>query len=315
MKTNPDKNINVDSRKLALIMNEYSITDYEYTSVDQGIENASFFIKSGDKKYVLRVYARDRKTNDDINLEIEFQSFLRENNIPVPIINKNNDENELTLIKINNEVWQVILMDFVDGQSKTKNPSRSLLLDLAILQAKIHTLGVKFANIHKTQRNTLFSLEDNLAKKIDFLSIKSHDAFNFLERAKVYEYVLSPNLTYGYNHLDIDFDGNVLTHNDKVSAIIDFDDLQFSPCVVCLGYTLWDILINQDENDMMYYLSQYQKVRPLNIEEKKSLLHIILFRNYVIGITQFMLWDRKAPEPNISNLIELEKKITTLIFE
>jgi Ser/Thr protein kinase RdoA (MazF antagonist) len=69
----------------------------------------------------------------------------------------------------------------------------------------------------------------------------------------------------GLSHFDFDID-NVLTKNDHVTAILDFGDIECMPLVVCLGYTLWDVLCEEGGSPALVarYLQKYQAVRQLN---------------------------------------------------
>jgi hypothetical protein len=60
------------------------------------------------------------------------------------------------------------------------------------------------------------------------------------------------------------------------------------PLVVCLGYTLWDVLFEKGGSAELVarYLQIYQGVRQLNQSEQDVLLQIILFRHYVITTVQ-----------------------------
>src|SRR5262249_23716837 len=145
--------------------------------------------------------------------------------------------------------------------------------------------------------------------KIISIPVSGQGVEELIGRIKTYRYPLNPDLPQGYNHLDIDFDGNVITRGDRVVAIVDFEDLAYSPMIVCLGYTLWNILDDEGEGAMRYYLAEYEKVRPLTEVERKALPHVIFFRNYVLAVVRLMLWDAQTPISDITDLLELEKMI------
>lgn len=117
---------------------------------------------------------------------------------------------------------------------------------------------------------------------------------------------------YEYNHLDFDAEGNVLVKDNKVSAILDFDDLSYSPCIVCLGYTLWHVLfISNDKHLLEQYITDYIKTRSLAKEEYEILPKILLFRNYVIGMLELTVRRR---EKYIDHIMNLEKEILNMSF-
>src|SRR5205823_589663 len=94
---------------------------------------------------------------------------------------------------------------------------------------------------------------------------------------------LHDSLPNGLSHFDLDIE-NILTKHDRVTAILDFGDIECMALVVCLGYTLWDVLFEKGGSPELVtrYLQKYQGVRQLNQSEQDVLLRIILFRHYVI---------------------------------
>lgn len=316
MKLDPHRQIKVTKENIATILKSYNINDFDFKIPDDGISNTTLIIEHNFKKYILRIYRKDGKDNNDINLEIEFQDFLRLNGIPVPEIYENKNSNKLTLAEIDEIKWQCILMEFIEGQNVTTKPSHNLISELAQIQAQMHLLGIEFVKNKNLNKNPFLHLNDSLAKKIENINFHkdNQNVLDFIERVKKYKYDLSLDLPYGYNHLDIDFDGNVITKNNEVAGVIDFDDLRSSPPVICLGYTLWNILDEDGFEIMSSYLKEYEKIRPLNNLERETLTHVVFFRNYVIGIIRLMLWEKDTPTEDIENILKLEKEIPLLNF-
>jgi len=312
MKLEPDNQIDLTKEVLATILTAYGIQNFTFEPINEGIANSSARVETESKKYVARVYSQGKNDND-ILFEINFQDYLREHGIPIPVIHKNKSDNELTVVEIEGKRWQVILMDFVEGQSVTVKPSYELIAELATLQAKMHLLGIEFAKKSSKPKKLWVDLHDSLAPKVESTIVGGKEVQDLIQRIKAYSYPLNPDLPYGYNHLDIDFDGNVLTKDSRVSGIVDFEDLQYSPIIVCLGYSLWNILDDEDIDAMRHYLKEYEKLRPLTSVEYEALPNVIFFRNYVMVIIRLLLWDENTPIEDITNLIRLEKKIPTLL--
>jgi Ser/Thr protein kinase RdoA (MazF antagonist) len=131
----------------------------------------------------------------------------------------------------------------------------------------------------------------------------------FLARAIDFRFELRRGLPHGYNHLDLDIWGNVLVRDGKVSAIIDFDDLAFSPCVVCLGYTLLGVFAADGEKAVLEYIGEYTKIRALIDEERDALLPVMLFRNYAIGAYELLRYGRIE---DFEGVLRLERDIPGL---
>lgn len=314
MKLEPDNQISLTKEVLTTILGVYDISDFTFEPINEGIANSSACIEVGDKKYVVRVYAQG-KNDDDIVFEISFQDYLRAHGIPIPVIHPNKNGKDLTVVEVDGKRWQVILMDFVEGQSVMVKPSYELIAELANLQAKMHLLGIEFEKSVDRPKKLWEDLHDGLVSKVENTSVGGQEVRDLLQRIKAYSYPLSSDLPYGYNHLDIDFDGNVLTKDNRVSGIVDFEDLQYSPVIVCLGYSLWNILDDEGIDAMKHYLKEYEKVRPLTPAEYEALPNVIFFRNYVMVVIRLLLWEETTPIEDITNLIRLEKEIPTLSFK
>lgn len=312
MKLKPENQIDITRESLVAILSAYGISNFAFHPINEGIANSSARIESGGKKYVLRVYAQGKK-DDDIIFEIDFQEYLRGHGILIPIIHSNKEGSKLNIVEIGGKRWQTILMDLVDGQSLTLKPSDELIEDLAALQAKMHLLGIEYSKDTDAPKKLWADLHDGLASKVENTTVGGQEVKGLIERIKAYNYPLNPDLPYGYNHLDIDFDGNVLTKDNRVSGIVDFEDLQYSPVIVCLGYSLWNILYNDGLEATKHYLRSYEKVRPLTLAEYEALPNVVFFRNYVMVIIQLLLWDKNRPSEDITKLIRLEKEIPTLL--
>jgi Ser/Thr protein kinase RdoA (MazF antagonist) len=313
-KLEQDNQIVISHENIAEILKAYSMSEFTFTYIDKGIVNTSLIIESAGNKYVLRIYAQEGKSNEDIAFELQFQDYLRAEGIPIPYIHLNTSGNELTVTQINGKEWQTILMDFVEGSSVTENPSRELISELATLQAKMHILGIEFVETTDRARIPWKDLHDSLVLRIKSVPENRKDILDFVERVKKYSFPLTLELPYGYNHLDLDLDGNILTKANRVSGIIDFEDLEYSPTIACLGFSLWNILDDEGEEAMFYYLSEYEKVRSLETNEREMLRHVIFFRNYVIGMTRLLLWDENTPIEDIDNIIKHETEIPNLHF-
>jgi Ser/Thr protein kinase RdoA (MazF antagonist) len=313
MKIHSDNQINIIDNTVALILKSYGISNFSFKPINQGIENTSLFVESEDKRYVLRVYRQKRKNNEDISFEIQFQDYLRENGIPIPLMFPNLQSKELSVVNIDGKDWQIILMQFIEGESVNLNPSDELIIELAHIQARMHLLGIEFTNKSDESKFLIDNLNGSIANKIENLPIHNEDVVEFVERVKSYKYELNKELPYGYNHSDLDFDGNVIIRDNKVAGIIDFDDLRYSPSVMCLGFSLWNILDDSGIEAFKLYLKEYESIRPLNNLEKEALPHVIFFRNYQIGIIRLLLWEKDTPIEDINKVIKLESDIPVIL--
>lgn len=312
MKLNPDDQISLDKDVLATILRVYEILDFTFELIHEGIANTSAHIQTQNKRYVVRIHAQGA-TEERIAFEINFQDYLLEHEIPVPVIHRNIYNQKLTTVEVGGKSWHVILMDFIEGANVTVKPSLDLVAELARAQAKMHMLGMAYASLHPGRNHEWADLHDTLAVKVENTTVGGQEVKDLIKRIKKYSYSLHTELPHGYNHLDLDFDGNVLTKDGHVTGIIDFGDLEYSPVVVCLGYSLWNMLDDEGLEAMEYYLSEYEKVRPLSQIEREALPNVVFFRNYQMAIVRLILWDEKTPIEDIQGILELEKEIPILL--
>jgi Ser/Thr protein kinase RdoA (MazF antagonist) len=140
-----------------------------------------------------------------------------------------------------------------------------------------------------------------LISKRDQLSEKCRQ---FIDRAEAFYVELDDYLPAGLCHLDFD-NGNVLTDNDRITAVLDFDDLKMAPYVMCLAYTLWDVSFDAGLRGVMAYLQSYTAIRELSELEIKFIPKLILFRHYVIGCKDIA--DDQMNDEMLTHYLDLEK--------
>ncbi|MCW1908392.1 MAG: phosphotransferase [Candidatus Saccharibacteria bacterium] len=279
MKINPESQFRPTVKNVSEILAYYSLTLVRFKPANSGIENCTLFIETSSGDYVLRIYRQAKKSESEILLEINFVTYLYEHGLPVAKPLPNTTGSTVTQFRLNTASWFAILMPRMKGTHATSY-SDELIASLAKLQAKIHLLAPSFkensAAIHPTLRESYF-----IQLIPDRQTLDAHRA-GFVERAEAYVVHLSEELPAGFCHLDYD-NGNVLTDSDRVTAILDFDDLAFAPLVQCLAYSVWDVLFERGMLALQSYVAAYEKMRPLQNIEHDFLIPIVLFRHYVIG--------------------------------
>lgn len=263
------------------ILRCYGIADFTYEAFTQGIANTTMRVVAGDDQYVLRIYALDRKTDSQILFELNFQEYLRQNGIPTPRVQANLKGERLTIVMSAGWRWQVVLFEYIKGKSRTKRHTVQLIRELGSLQARMHVLGGQFSA--RADAKHIKVLRDYYACNLTETSRYSVNIQQFVAKAKQFRYELDPALPCSYNHLDLDLDGNVIVEGGHIQGVIDFDDLAYSPTVVCLGYSLWNVLHDAGDSRMRQYLNWYQRIRPISKAEKQVLSSVVRFRNYEIG--------------------------------
>jgi Ser/Thr protein kinase RdoA (MazF antagonist) len=209
------------------------------------------------------------------------------------------------------DVWAGILMEFIPGKH-AETYSETLLHQMAVYQARMHTEGLNYAS-KVSPTNTLKTLvEEEFSPHVPDVALQDEELKGFVERAKAFRYEFDINLPYGFSHFDYDT-GNVLVNDEaKITGILDFDDLTYAPVVMCLAYTLWDILFTTGDQELArQYIVLYETIRPLSNVEKMAIPHIILFRHYAIGCLDIL---RGTINGNQQKYLELEAYLKTANF-
>jgi len=267
------------------ILARYDLALRNFNAASTGIENTTLIIDTNKGKFVLRVYRQRKKDSTEIYRELDFMEYLRANNIKVPRVISNTQGERLTLERLDDKVWQVIVMEFIEGRhAQTYTPE--LIIELSSTQANMHNLSSSYADKHGVLE-PLTNLEENyfidqiLQERID------RQLQAFLQRAKAYELNLPLELPKGLCHLDYDTD-NALVSKNSVAAILDFDDLALAPFIVCLGYTLWHVRTEAGEEAAQKYLENYETQRKLSDLERQFIKPVMLFRHYVISSVKIL---------------------------
>ncbi len=308
MKLAPEKQITLSEVNLAGILSRYDIAAFTFEPLTKGIENTSALIMSEGKKFVLRVYMQGRKVPADILEEIAFMVYLRAGGIPVPEVYANTTGSFVTSLVQGETERHSILMEYVAGETGVPYTSE-LIQELSALQARMHILGSRFAE-SAPHAPSWKELREGYAGGIPREGLGAAE-LGFLERASAFRYLLNEELPCGFNHLDIDLDGNTIVYENKVAAIIDFDDTAYTPHIVCLANTLFEVLLESSEEDMWDYLAYYEVVRPLSDVERDALPYCLLFRNYVMGVFNLLLWKN---QDEMAEILRLESYIQTPSF-
>jgi len=286
------ENLFVPSQKnVRAILDRYNLPLTRFEHATHGIENLTLLVWSQRKKYVLRVYPQKKKSDADILLELDFMSHLRKNGLPIPAIISSSDNQPLVVCELDHKKWQSVLMEYAQGDHPEAF-TPALLDQMAPLQARMHILGEQYAKTHNIPSGRAALRETSVTDELLKNTAQVSSFRNLLERVKAFVVELHDSLPKGLSHFDFDIE-NILTKHDRVTAILDFGDMECMPLVVCLGYTLWDVLFEKGGSPAMVarYLQNYQGVRQLNPSEQEVLREIMLFRHYVITTVEIHFGD------------------------
>jgi len=274
---------------------------------DSGIENATIMVRTSSGQYVLRVYRQNKKTDEDIQHELGFVSYLGENGIPVAPPLANLKGRLISHLVQNGYAWQAILMCHMPGSHSDHYPSE-LITNLAATQAQMHILASSYRT-SETGKELTQLRESHFIKLIKDRGKLGPRLQGFIARAESYVVNLDGSLPKGLCHLDFD-NGNVLSQNNAVTAVLDFDDLIVAPYVVCLAYTLRDVVHDHGLEGLKLYIETYDKIRRLTDKENNLIKPIMLFRHYVICCV--VMAHKQISESKLNEYLKLESELLSL---
>lgn len=301
MKIDAEKQFRPTQQSVADILAAYNLTLASFEPAQTGIENCTLFVKTNKGDFVLRVYRQSKKTQDEIALEIDFVRYLDENDIPVARAVANTKGEYVTV----QQGWQSMLMRKVSGIHASAYTAK-LVKNLSVLQARMHQFAPDYTGAIDSLE-TLSFLEDTIfLPKVNPSNLNSEAQLLF-KRAVDYTVSLPSGLPTGLCHLDYDADNVLVNESQQVTAVLDFDDLALAPFVVCLSYTLWDIMSQEDVQLVQEYIASYTAERKLTNQELVLVPKIMLFRHYMIA--GHVMLDGDMDAETTAKYIRVEKTI------
>ena len=310
MKLNPQDQFSANENTVQVALEQYALSLVSFEAAKSGIENMTILVNTDMGRFVLRVYRQNKKTDRDIEEEIRFTHYLNQNNLPVPIVQSNTNNQHLTHISVDHLQRQLVLMQYMAG-THPPHYSMSLIKDMACIQAKLHLLSEKY-DYDPGDKPRLTELRETvIIKEIAKEGLDSR-LVGFIERAEKYVVVLSSKLPNGVCHLDYS-KGNILVDDSSnVCAVLDFDDMEAAPYTVCLGFALYHLRHGGcNQKEQAEYLSQYEAVRKLSNAEATILTSIELFRHYFISSLQ--IFHQHRSEADIVNYLDIESDLLTQV--
>lgn len=228
-----------------------------------GDRSGTWLVEQAGRRYVLKMYAASKRSRQQLQQELDFMERLQAGGIPVPRLLPAGQTNErLATVTHARVTWYGILMSFERGRH-ADDYTEKLIDNMARVQAQIHCLG---------EQAPVAAREGLVHKDGSFRS----GLMGFLPK--------------GLSHFDY-YKGNVLSHYNTVTCVIDFEGLRYDPLIVCLFFTLSDVYAESRQlSYVSRYVSAYQAGRPLSrLEQAVLRLALVLrFRKLHFG---FMKWD------------------------
>ena len=315
-KLHPQSQLRPTTESIAIILAHYGLPPLPYRAAQSGIENLTLLVGDAAWCYVLRVYRQDKKSDADIRRELDFMEALRRGGLPLPTLRRTTQGETLLTLRLTGQPWQCLLMDHAPGRHPTRYTS-ALLANMAQHQAHMHLLGREYAQRENLPASYATLHAHVVAGEDTHLPAEwqTAEAQAFLARLQRFEVALEADLPCGMSHFDYDADNLFADKSGRVTAILDFDDAQCRPLVVCLGYTLWDVWMAGESAEISTrntdkYLRHYQETRPLTPRELAVLPRVMLHRHYQVVASDLMLGELR--QDAMETVLRQEAQLQTL---
>ena len=259
---------NLFQDEIDFIEKKYKIKILEIKNIDNGILNSNFYIKTKNKKYILRIYEANRTIDEEKQELILLDKIV--DFIPVSIAIKNIDNEYISIF--NNKKFA--LFEYIDGNSITKIDTH-IIREIAIYLGKLHsfTKDISFEKYNrKTRINFDFYYNEIKKSEIDFKF--KNELLNSADKINGFDFSILPS---GVIHGDIFPDNVLLDDYNNIKVIFDFNESYYAPFIfdIAIVINFW-IKINDfdffTENNLIRdFLNYYSKYRKITREELKSL--------------------------------------------
>jgi len=233
-----------------------------FTGIEAGITNSNFFIDTTTGRYVLTIV--ENESHEDVEWFMQLLAYLHKDKIPCakPMQAVNGSYTNTLADK------PATVVQCLKGADK-----------LEVTTEDCHAIGQVLASFHKSCQNYSYARNDSrgikwrqktaskVRSKLDPADLQLLDQQMNASGSKTLE-----QLPQSVIHADL-FRDNVLFHDDTISGIIDF----YYACTGCMLYDLaitfndWcrDDSTRVDHNRAKALLSGYEKIRPLEPEERE----------------------------------------------
>ncbi|MEX6493689.1 homoserine kinase [Fusobacterium animalis] len=259
---------NLFQDEIDFIEKKYKIKILEIKNIDNGILNSNFYIKTKNKKYILRIYEANRTIDEEKQELILLGKIV--DFIPVSTAIKNIDNEYISIF--NNKKFS--LFEYIDGNSITKIDTH-IIREIAIYLGKLHsfTKDISFEKYNrKTRINFVFYYNEIKKSEINFKF--KNELLNSADKINGFDFSTLPS---GVIHGDIFPDNVLLDDYNNIKVIFDFNESYYAPFIfdIAIVINFW-IKINDfdffTENNLIRdFLNYYSKYRKITKEELKSL--------------------------------------------
>ncbi|MCK4903054.1 MAG: phosphotransferase [Candidatus Marinimicrobia bacterium] len=249
-----------------------------------GYENSNYLVRTKDIQYIFKTYLKNAETFKLVEAENETLLFLQSpnNNFPKPI--KFKDGSLVKILEIEGKERVCRMLSFLEGEllgnvTHTKTLFQSLGRFIAQLDLQLQSFNNKTIKARQWQWDIQYLyLNKKYIKDIPSAKDRSLISYFFKQFEENILPIL-PELRKTIIHNDAN-EWNVLVNNGKVTGIIDFSDLSYTPLInelaIAIAYACLYV-----ENPLEWastIIESYNKILPLEDKEIAVLYYLIAAR-------------------------------------
>ena len=259
---------NLFQDEIDFIEEKYNIKILEIKNIDNGILNSNFYIKTKNKKYILRIYEANRTIEEEKQELILLDKIA--DFIPVSTAIKNIDNECISIL--NNK--KIALFEYIDGSSITKIDTH-IIREIAMYIGKLHSFSKDFSFEEYNRKTRIdFNFYYNEIKKSEIDFKFKNELLNSADEISKYDFSI---LSSGIIHGDIFPDNVLLDKYNNIKVIFDFNESYYAPFIfdIAIVINFWirikDFDFFDENNFIRDFLNYYSKYRKITKEELKSL--------------------------------------------
>ena len=244
-----------------LLERNYGMKNPQICQLSSGATQTTMLVIDGSNKLVLKAFHDSHAAT----LVAEFQDYLRNAGLGVPIIVKTTNEK---LFLVNNTI-SIVLMEYVDGHGigwadETEKLDHMLVSSITSMLAKMHLAALAFKN------------DDRFLELIKGLRPMPLEVS--VEGVNIAE------LRTALIHGDLTRENIIVSSSyDSVTSFIDFGDTMYSYLAYDLAVLLTQVFVTKtwgmDIQGIKRFMEAYSKQNPLSPGEQKSLIAFMLLKN------------------------------------
>ncbi|MFC1760001.1 aminotransferase class III-fold pyridoxal phosphate-dependent enzyme, partial [Candidatus Neomarinimicrobiota bacterium] len=284
-----------------------------------GYDNSNYLVKTNDGQYVFKTYLKNTETFALVEAENETLLFLHKTNnknFPKPIIFK--DSSLVKIIKLDGKEMVCRMLSFLYGELLgSVTPTKTLYKSLGRFIAQMDLQLQSFNNSTIKARQWQWDIQYlHLNKKYikDIPSAKDRSLIGYFFQQ--YEENVLPALSElrkSTIHGDAN-EWNVLVNNGKVTGIIDFSDLVYTPLINELAITIAYacLYIGNPLEWASTIIVSYHKV--LALEEKEiAILYYLIAARLCVSVCNSA--HSKKENPDNKYTLKSEKSVWKLLYQ